>query len=739
MLICSKLVMEVKLMSESNIYSGSSEGFSTLVNGYVDYAKEIIGNRSFPDYRDGLKPVSRKILYASSQHKKTFDNFVKSATLVGRAMEIHPHGDSSIYGTLCGMTDKKGIMNVPIFQGNGEFGTVESSDDPAQMRYTKVKFLDTVQDYIMDMDACEMVLSEEGDGYEPVVFPVRYPSVLVNGTSGMAVAVSNYTLHFNFLDILNLTQEYLKDGKCSTVIVPDFPTGGILVRDDKELMKIMLAGVGKIKVRAKVEIEGKDILVKEVPTGKSTESIVKAITRLDLDGVVKASNLTGNNTDTVVKIRCKSKKITEYVLMQLYKHRILQTSVTSNLVVTGDDREPIYDGVWGIIERWVKWRRGIVIKKYTQAVEGIEPELRQLDYFMQLVSNEEWKSTILDKLAYKSKAEGKEYLKEIFPDIPDEVCNWIIKRDVPAYNHGDRYAKRYEDLLHTKEIYEGYISNPDEYIYSDIEDVKRHRSAYFSRKTEVTYTDYKFSSKSDSEAEDYSECLYTVYSDGFITKTRDEYGIRDDADVLYSINGKANSELIGFDYYGRILRLFGNEIPFTARGDRGEYLPRYFGAEGYEGYKIAYLSLLDGKKRMLIYRDGFVGFLDTSEFVGKKRIRAIMNGVDTNVYDKLTEVVHEDDFKEYLVVAEDSGKKIRFGTAEISNIRVASRKSRAKVFGGDRVDIGYCATMGYIEMCQFMQDPFYFDRRMRALGNMKVFGDTEEIMKEGRFYGTEVR
>lgn len=716
----------------NTLYNGTSDGFNSLCDGYVDYAIELIQGRSVPDLRDGLKPVGRRILFACSNHKGIYDNLSKCATLVGRALEYHPHGDFSVYKSLCSMTDSNGSMNVPVFRGQGELGKVYSSGTPAAMRYPKAKFLETAYDYLRDMNACSMVPAEEGQGLEPEVLPVRYPAVLVNGTSGMAVSVSTMIPSFNFFDVINLTQEYLKNGELKTVISPDFPTGGILVKNDSELAKIMYTGKGKLKVRAKVEVRGKVILVKEVPFGKTTESIIKALGNVDIQGIQSVQDSTGLNSEALIKITCKTLKVVETVLMQLYKYRILQSSIASSMLFV-ENREPVFSGVYGVIERWVAWRRGVVSLKFKKELEAIIPELSQLDYFMRLVSNEEWKSNMLDKLAYKSKSEGKAYLKEIFEDIPDSVCDWIIKRDVPSYNKGDRYAKRYNDLLSSKETFEGYLADIDNYIYNDLEELKNTRSEFSHRKTEETYVDYRFSKIEDNELEDDSVCVYTLYEDGFLTKTRDTF-TDDNRVVVARINAQANSTLIGFDCFGRVLRVFGTEIPFTNVGELGEYLPKYFDADGYEGYKIMYLGLLDGTKRMLVYRDGFVGFLDTSEWLGKKKIRVVQRGVDVNVYNALVEVIEEKDIPEYLVVAEDSGKKIRFGVALVSNIREASRKSRAKVFGGSNVDIRYVAGMSYIELMQFMEDPMYFLDRMRPLGNHEVYGDAATIMKEGRYY-----
>lgn len=718
----------------SNIlYNGSSDGFGELCGGYVDYAKEVISGRSFPDIRDGLKPVGRRIIYACSNTKGIFDSLYKCGTLVGRIMEIHPHGDSAIYSALCNMSDNNGGMNVPLLKGQGNLGKIHSTDSPAAMRYTKAKLSDVAKDYLRDMSACNMIPSEEGEGFEPEVFPVRFPSALINGTSGMGVSVSTSIPSFNMLDVINLTQDIIKNGESNKLITPDFPTGGIIVKDDGELAKIMHTGKGRVKIRAKVEIQGKDILVKEVPYGRTIEGILKAISNSEIQGIQSARDSSGINSTTLVTITCKTLKVVESVLLQLYRFRILQTSFASNMIFV-EGKEPVITGVYGVIDRWLKWRRGIVLKKFTKALEGIAVELPQLDYFIRLISNNTWRDTFVDKVVHISKAEGKVYLKEIFEDIPEDVCDWITSRSLASFNNGGKYARRYEDLKNLEIEYKGYIDDVDSYIYNDLEELKRTRTEYFTRRSEETSIDYRFSKISDSEMEDDSVCVYTLYSDGFLTKTRTSEP-DSTKKVVAVIPAQANSTLVGFDCFGRLLRVYGTDIAFTNRGEHGEYLPKYFDADGYEGYKITYLGLLDGKKRMLVYRDGFIGFLDTSEWVGKKKIRTVQRGVDVNVYNALVEVIEEDDFADYLVVAEDTGKKVRFGVTKVSEIREASRKSRAKVFSGSNLDIRYVASMSYMELLQFMEDPFYFLDRLRPLGNHEVYGDAATIMKEGRYYG----
>lgn len=716
----------------SSLYNGSSKGFGIISDGYCDYGREIIAGRSFPDLRDGFKPVGRRCLYGVSNIKS--NGLIKCGTAVGKIMEIHPHGDSSIYGALVSMTDNNGSYNVPMFKGNGELGHNYSSATPAAMRYTKCMLSVNAEDFLRDMDVCEMIPSEEGDGFEPAVFPVRYPVALINGTQGMAVSVSTMIPSFNFNDVLNLTIEYLKTGKMETVIAPDFPTGGILVMDNSELVKLMQTGKGKLKIRAKVEIEGKDILVKEIPFGMSIERIIKSIKDAEIKDIASAKEYTGSQSTSLAKITCKSKKSVESVLLQLYKYRILQSSISSNMIFV-EGEEPVITGVYGIVERWCAWREKKVTEKFTKAINDLSTELTTLDYFIRLISNIEWRDTYMSKVVNVSVAEGKSYLHEIFEDIPETAVSWISDRKLSVFNRANTYAKRFADLTEIRKEYQDHLEHVDEYIISDLQDLLAKKGSQFPRRTELTYHDYRFSSVKNEEVEDDSVCCYTYYSTGFLKKTRTAADAENE-NKLFQIYAQANSTLIGFDCYGRIIRIYGTDIDFTGAGEHGEYLPKYVDADGFDGeYKIMYLGLLDGKKRMLVYRDGFVGFLDTSEFEGKKKVRTVQRGVDQNVYNMLLEVYEEDQFPEYLVVADEQANgKVRFGVTRVSEIREASRKSRAKVFGGNNIDIKYIAGMKYMDLLQFMEEPLYYVNRMRSLGNREVYGDVSTIMKEGRYY-----
>ena len=698
----------------SQLYSGSSEGYAEIEEGYINYSKGIISGRAFPDVRDGQKPVTRRILYTAHLNKK--DYMSKCASIVGKAIELHPHGDGSLYGSLVLMTDENGSNNMPFFEGMGNLGKVYSSEAPAQMRYPKAMLNSNADIFFKDKEVIDLMPAEEGEGVEPRVLNAIFPIVLVNGTSGIGVSASTQLPSFNFHDVIDLTIKYVKNGKLemSDVIYPDFPSGGVLVCNEAEIAKLMVTGKSKLKVRAKVEIEGKNILVKEVPTGKTIESIMKAIDKAEIREISDVTNTVGRGSKALITITCKTKKVVEQVLMMLYQKNILQNTFSSNMIVVLDE-DPQIVSVHKVVEIWYKWRLTVLEKKFNKLIDGLQGEKTTLSYFLRLLDNEEWKETFIEKVTKQGTDEGIKYLKSIMEDIPYDVCTWIVGRALSAYHRGGSYRTRYENILASENSYKYNLEHLDEYVIKELSDLKKSKQGTFERKTEISYKEYKFSKLTDSEViEDTSYCVYTLYKNGFLTKTRD---VIDDKDVLCSIPAQANSILIGFDNFGRVLRVIGKEIPFTPYGDNGVYMPKYFDASFQEDYQVLYLSLLDGSKKTLIYRDGYIGFFDTNEFYGKKNIKTIANGVCLAVRDKLLHIYEENEVPDYLVLADDSGSKTKLGVVVMEDVPERSRLSRAKVLSGTDINTEYMYGFKDMGLAKYISNPENY------VGKLKIFKD----------------
>ena len=295
-------------LASADLKSLISDGIFYLARGYIEYSQEVITNRALPDIYDGLKPVQRRILATLNEKKVT--SFMKSATLSGDVLHLHPHGDASVYQSLVLMTDKNGSLAFPVVAGKGNFGGVFTTDKPAAARYTNVMLHPWSKEYFGEKHGVNYIPNYDATTTEPERLPVSFPAVLINATSGIAVGFKTTIPSFNFNDVCDLVIEYIKDGKCSTVICPDFVTGGYYIKDKKELQKLMKTGVGKIKLRGKAKIKDKEILATEIPYGKTIQGIVSRIIDKNIPSIRTAYNADDKTKKLKFKVACTTKSRT---------------------------------------------------------------------------------------------------------------------------------------------------------------------------------------------------------------------------------------------------------------------------------------------------------------------------------------------------------------------------------------------------------------------------------------------
>lgn len=696
----------------ADLYNGKSEGFRSLVDGYMEYSRETIANRAFPDFRDGLKPVHRRILY--SMYKNKINKPTKSAKVVGDVMgNYHPHGNTAIYEAMVRMTDKRGNYNVPLIKGTGNMGNFFSTESAAAERYTEVQLGTAADDFFKTgMNILPMVETEFADGsLEPAVLPARYPMILVNGAEGMAVGMSTSLPSFNFWDVLDLYEKYVKTGFLNSedMIYPDFPTGGHYIEDRTEALRIMLSGKGRIKMRADVDIKGNQIFVREIPFGLSVEKIRERINQRIEDGSIYGLSGVydshGHKSDYLLTIKCKSKSDSESVLVDLYRAGILQKTFQANMMAVRDnhgdetDKIPIMSGVYGILYAWVEWRKEVLTRSFTADIDSFQDEYVMLDYFIQLVDNPAWKENFLARLTKTSNKAGLDYLHELFPDITDEHASWISKRSANVFLDGGPYRNRYMNIQSEIQTLKGYLNDLNGYLLKDIDSMRKEHRGLHARRSKVTQRDYKFSKQTASSDQertvDTSMMYFTIFKDGFLKKTSTPVAERQN--ILNEVHAPANATLIGFDNIGRLIRIYGDEIPITRPGSVGTYIFSYIGDNENpdidKNKHVLYMGHLDGSTRMLIFTDGKVSFLQTSKWLNAKaRYKVVNNGVSEDVVSLLLDVVEEADIPENLFVA-DAGKPgvFRYGILPLDQIRRgSSAKSKIKAFGASgNIDIKY--------------------------------------------------
>ena len=354
----------------------------TMETSYIDYAMSVIASRALPDVRDGLKPVQRRVLYSMVELNNGPDKpHRKCARIVGDTMgKFHPHGDSSIYGALVNMAQEWNTR-YPLVDGHGNFGS-EDGDGAAAMRYTEARLSKISMEMVADInkDTVEFTPNFDETEKEPSVLPSRYPNLLVNGTSGIAVGMATNIPPHNLTETINaivkIIDNKVEENRDTTIeeimeIIkgPDFPTGATIL-GRKDIEQAYRTGRGKIKTRAVSEIETMDngksrIIVTELPymvnKAKLVEKIASLVKEKKVDGITDLRD-ESDQEGTRVVIEVRRDANANVILNQLYKHTQLQDSfgVIMLALVNG---EPKVLNLLQMLDEYLKHQKDVVTRR----------------------------------------------------------------------------------------------------------------------------------------------------------------------------------------------------------------------------------------------------------------------------------------------------------------------------------------------------------------------------------------
>ncbi len=379
---------------------------------YLDYAMSVIVGRALPDVRDGLKPVHRRVLYAMNElGLGPTRSYAKCAKIVGEVMgNYHPHGDSAIYDTLVRMAQDFS-MRYELVDGQGNFGSVD--DDPAAaMRYTEARLARIATEMLrdLDMDTVDFAPNYDGSRQEPLVLPARFPNLLVNGSSGIAVGMATNIPPHNLREVIAATVAYIDDpeidveGLMAHVKGPDFPTGGVIlgragIRDAYE------TGRGRVRVQARAHIEplkqGKEaIVVTELPfmvkKGGDGGLIQKIADLVHEKKIPEISDLRDESDKRGMRlvIELKRDAIPKVVLNKLYKHTSMQTTFGVNMVALVDN-VPRTLNLRSVIHNYVAHQREVIVRRTkhelsekearAHILQGLLIALENLDAIIELI------------------------------------------------------------------------------------------------------------------------------------------------------------------------------------------------------------------------------------------------------------------------------------------------------------------------------------------------------------------
>jgi DNA gyrase subunit A len=392
---------------------------------YLDYAMSVIVGRALPDVRDGLKPVHRRVLYAMNElGLGPTRSYSKCALIVGEVMgKYHPHGDSAIYDTLVRMAQEFS-MRYELVDGQGNFGSID--DDPAAaMRYTEARLARIATEMLrdLDMDTVDFTPNYDGKKQEPVVLPSRFPNLLVNGSSGIAVGMATNIPPHNLREVIAATIAYVDDpsidveGLMKHISGPDFPTGGVIlgragIRDAYE------TGRGRVRLQARAHIEplshGKEaIVVTELPfqVKKGGDGgLIQKIADLVKDGrISEIANIEDHSDKRGMRlvIELKRDALPKVVLNKLYKHTPMQTTFGVNMVALVDNVPRTLD-LRAVIHNYVAHQREVIVRRTkhelsekearAHILEGLLTALDHLDEIISLIRSSRDRETAREQL-----------------------------------------------------------------------------------------------------------------------------------------------------------------------------------------------------------------------------------------------------------------------------------------------------------------------------------------------------
>jgi topoisomerase IV subunit A len=443
---------------------------------YLEYASYVIKERAIPHINDGLKPVQRRILW--SMNKMDDGKFNKVANIVGHTMQYHPHGDASIYQALVHIANKNYFIDK---QGN--FGNIFTGDAAAAGRYIEARLTPLAKETMFNSDTTSFVDSYDGRNKEPISFPAKIPALLMSGQEGIAPGMTTMILSHNFNELLNAQIAILKEK--SFELYPDFIQGGIMNASEYD------DGYGKITLRAKIEQDGRKLIIKEIPAMTTTEKLIASVEKAVNKSKLKISSINDYTGESVeIEIVPARGYSPEKALKALYAYTDCSISVSSNILVIKDE----YPKIMSVTE---------VLKYNTDALlEYLRWELQiELDRLNESFHDKTLERIFIENRIYKRIEECETY-DAVILEIRDGLNEFrhLLKRDITGNDIEklliiqirkiskfdiNRNRKDIDDILKNIEITEENLNSIKNYTIKYIKRLIKKYGADYPRHTEI--------------------------------------------------------------------------------------------------------------------------------------------------------------------------------------------------------------------------------------------------------------
>ncbi len=564
-----------------------------MQDSYIDYSMSVIVSRALPDVRDGFKPVHRRVLFGMQRLGNTSNQPTKkSARIVGEVMgKYHPHGDSSIYNTMVRLA-QWWSLRYPLVFGQGNFGSLDG-DSPAAMRYTEARLAKMGEEMLSDIDedTIDFVPNFDNSLKEPVVLPTRFPNLLVNGSSGIAVGMATNMPPHNLTEAINASIALLNDpeitiaGLMEHIKAPDFPTGGTIY-GYSGVKEAYETGRGRIVVRAKAEIETEKeheiIVISEIPYNVNKAELVKSIADLAIEkkveGINDVKDLSSRKEIRVI-VEVKKDANANVLLNKLYKLTPLQSSFSVNNVALVDGRPRLLN-LKEILQAFLEHRHEVVIRRSKFLLKKAEARSHIVSGLIIACDNIDEVVRIIR--ASQTTEEAQQRLGERF-NLDELQTKAIV--DMPLRSlvnmNQEKLHLEYEDLQRQIEYLNTIINDP-EVCRKVIEDeLIETRDKYGDeRRTDIVYSSEEFNAE-DFYADD--DVIITISHLGYIKRTplsdfraQNRGGVgakggatRDEDFIEYIYTATMHNYMLFFTQQGRCYWLKVYDIPEGAKTGKG--------------------------------------------------------------------------------------------------------------------------------------------------------------------------
>ena len=680
-----------------------------MKEAFIDYAMSVIVSRALPDVRDGLKPVHRRILYSMHEEHLTSDKpFFKSATTVGNVIgRYHPHGDASVYDAMVRLAQDFS-MRYPLIDGHGNFGSVDG-DPPAAYRYTEArmsKLSNTMLENI-EKNTVDFVPNFDEKRREPVILPTRIPTLLINGSSGIAVGMATNIPPHNLTEVLNgviaqidnpdITVEELME----YIKGPDFPTkASIMGRSG--IRSAYLTGKGKIVIRAKAQIEERkdgssSIIVTELPYQVNKKMLVESIADLVKDKKIEGlSDIDDHSSDRVgirLEIFLKRDANPQVVLNQLYKYTRLQDSFSINMLAINDGK-PKTMGLKEILEKFITFQEEIVTRRTKYDLEKAEARMHILEGLKIALANID---AVIETIR-SSYDDAKERLMERFGFSEIQAQSVLDMRLAQLQKlNGEKIDEEYNALVKLTDEYKALLADRNLLMEKIKEELTEIREKYGDER--LTSIEPAIDFIDDEDLIEREDCVITMTHFGYVKRLptstyksqhRGGKGIsglstRDEDFVETIFTASSHDYLLFFTNRGRMYKLKAYRIAESGRQAKGTAIVNLIPLEQDEKVTatIPISEFSEDKYLSMITKRGFVKKTSLDEYDSNRKGGIIAIGLRED--DELIEVAltEKDD---NIILGTKNGMCIKFIESDVRPMgRGASGVTGIKLKGDDYV------------------------------------------------------